>query len=95
VKTKKNKSWWIDFDTYDGGYIVGPDGDEPIVVVFADNRSEKPNKRKLMKALKTAAVVSAAPDLLEALEEVLPTIDEGSVHFPKIKAALAKARGGS
>lgn len=64
------KSWWIDFDTYDGGYTVGPDGEEPVVVVFADNRSEKPNKRKLLKAIKTAALISASPELLDVLKDM-------------------------
>ncbi len=64
------KSWWIDFDTYDGGYTVGPDGEEPVVVVFADNRSEKPNKRKLLKAIKTAALISASPEMLELIKEM-------------------------
>lgn len=87
----KNQSWWIDFDTYDGGYLVGPEGDEPLIVVFADNRSEKPNKKKLLKALKVAALVSAAPEMLKALKAVLPMIDENSEHCRRIRMAIAKA----
>lgn len=48
---------------------------------------------KVMRPEDNAALIAAAPDLFEALEEVIRISDRKHAAWDKAKAALAKAKG--
>lgn len=60
-------------------------GDDPIAVYSADTEEDRANAR----------LISAAPELLEALKEVIKVSDRATVEFDAARAAIAKAEGRS
>ncbi len=79
------------------GLIFGPDGNSNICLVYgpshlaSDDGPDCVPNRDAQQA--NARLISAAPDLLAALQAVVAVADRKTVEFDMARAAIAKALG--
>ena len=96
MKAKHTPGPWNAFVGEDGGFVISPDDNLHICLC---SRSPWPQRGKESGA--NARLISAAPDLLAALNRLVhltailpPDMDEPGSAMADARAAIAKATGG-
>ena len=78
--------WWYDSHSNVGGLIQG-NSEEPGGVASAHHR-ENPEEFEA-----NAHLIAAAPELLEAAQDVIERMGSKSTNLDRLRAAIAKAEG--
>jgi hypothetical protein len=74
---------WASVHDADGDYLImSPESGRFIAVTYTDAEQDEANAR----------LIAAAPEMLEALERILPSL-QGTGHANTVRAVIRKAKG--
>lgn len=97
MEKKYSKGPWLNDGYYNGNHMVGIETETDYIHLISVQRPIHDSERLTKEQAKAnAQLVSAAPDLLEALQSCLVDLKEWGLHLESItkaKAAIDKAIG--